>query len=153
MRKLLLFILAVFISANLFSQISPNKYWVKFTDKTDSPYSIENPEEFLTQRAIDRRTNQNIEIIENDLPVNPQYIEAVADIGVEVLNTSKWFNSLIVYTTNSSLIDEIEALEFVISAEKLTSEPNTQVEEKEFFASESFSKLAKNHQQKKIYDR
>ena len=66
---------------------------MKFTDKNDSPFSIENPTEYLSQRALDRRTAHGISIVENDLPVNPQYIHAVIETGVTLHNVQKWFNS------------------------------------------------------------
>ena len=60
-----------------FSQQVPQKYFVAFTDKSETPYSINNPQAFLTQRAIDRRTAQGIQIVEEDLPVNPAYVDSV----------------------------------------------------------------------------
>jgi hypothetical protein len=109
------FILAVNIA---FSQVYPDKYVIEFTDKNDSPYSIDNPEEYLSQRAIDRRERYDIPIDKYDLPVNPQYIQAVAEIGVEVLNPTKWLNAVVIYTDDQSKLDEIEALPFVKSIRK-----------------------------------
>jgi serine protease AprX len=95
-----------------------DKYYVYFTDKFNSPYSIENPEEFLSQRAIERRQRFDISIDQYDLPVNPQYIQTVKNIGVVVSNPSKWLNGIIVETTDPSKIEEIEALPFVKSTYK-----------------------------------
>ena len=44
-----------------FSQ-KPNKYWIEFTDKSDTPYSVFHPEEFLSARAIDRRAKAGIAV-------------------------------------------------------------------------------------------
>ncbi len=118
MKKVLLFGLSLFMGVQLIAQLSPNKYWVKFTDKNDSPYSIEHPEEFLSERAMQRRVNQGIAIDELDIPVNPSYIQSVKDIGVDVIYATKWFNSVVIYTTNSSFLDDIEALPFVLSVSK-----------------------------------
>ena len=118
MRKIFTFLVFSLITLISFSQVAPNKYWVKFTDKNDSPYSINNPGEFLSQRALDRRTAQGIAIYENDLPVNPAYVQGVSDEGAVILNTSKWFNSVTVYTTSSSVINAINALPYVLSVEK-----------------------------------
>ena len=111
-RLSLLFIMmicAVFAQA----QIATNIYWVKFTDKADSPYSIDNPEEFLSQRALDRRERLGIAIDEYDIPVNPQYLQAVADCGAQILNPSKWLNGVSVYTNSQAVVNAINALEFV----------------------------------------
>ncbi len=86
--------------------------------KNNSPYSIENPQEYLSARAIERRSRYNIPIDIHDLPVNPQYIEAVADIGVQVINPTKWLNGITIYTNDPSLLSEIEALPFVKSVRK-----------------------------------
>ncbi|HQF01078.1 MAG TPA: S8 family serine peptidase [Bacteroidales bacterium] len=118
MKSLLVTILALFSFTCLYSQIYPDKYFVAFTDKNNSPYSIENPQEYLSARAIERRSRYNIPIDIHDLPVNPQYIEAVADIGVQVINPTKWLNGITIYTNDHSLLSEIEALPFVKSVRK-----------------------------------
>lgn len=119
MKKALLLNLLVFAGILAFGQInSGNKYFVEFTDKDNSPYSIENPEVYLSERALERRERYNIPIDIFDLPVNPQYIQAVADIGVEVSNPSKWLNGIVVKTSDPSKITEIEALSFVKSTVK-----------------------------------
>jgi hypothetical protein len=135
MRNLfVIFLVAIMTTASI-SQVAPEKYWVKFTDKNDSPYSIENPSEFLSQRAIDRRTAQDIAIEENDLPVNPQYIQAVVETGVTLHNTSKWFNSITIITDDPNILDDINALEFVKSVEKSTGVSVN--DKKSFFTNES----------------
>src|ERR1035437_5667151 len=69
------------LSSALFAQpTSYTKYWIQFKDKNNSPYSISNPSQFLSARAIQRRTNQNISYAQNDLPVNPAYIDSVRNV-------------------------------------------------------------------------
>lgn len=113
MKKLSLLVIMLVAAVVMQAQISTNIYWVQFTDKANSPYSIDNPEEYLSQRALERRARLNIAIDEYDIPVNPQYLQAVADCGAELINPSKWLNGVSVYTTNQSVIDAINALEFV----------------------------------------
>jgi hypothetical protein len=141
MKKLLLLL---FSSIALFSaaQVAPDKYWIKFTDKNSSPYSLNNPAEYLSQRAIDRRTQFGIDIVENDLPVNPQYIEAVSNTGVTILNASKWFNSVTIYTTDADALNTINQFSFVESIEKIGGKKNSwDIEEKSFFENESWENL------------
>lgn len=95
------------------AQIATNIYWVQFTDKNDSPYSISNPEAYLSQRALERRLRLGIEIDEYDIPVNPQYLQAVTECGAKILNPSKWLNGTSVYVTSQSVIAAINALDFV----------------------------------------
>lgn len=117
MRYNLLLILTLLVVSTK-AQIYPDKYFVAFTDKNNSPYSITQPQEFLSQRAIERRLRFNIPVDVHDLPVNPQYIQAVADIGVEIINPTKWLNGVTIYTTDPSKIPQIEALPFVKSVTK-----------------------------------
>jgi serine protease AprX len=114
------YILVIFfsIAAGLAAQVAPGKYFVEFTDKNNSPYSIDRPWEFLTQRAIDRRTAQGIALTETDLPVNPSYVEGVAAVGVTPLVRVKWLNGIIIACSNPSLIPVIEALPYVQKVSK-----------------------------------
>ncbi len=140
MKTLYLVLFFVLFGSMSYAQVYPNKYWVKFTDKNDSPYSIENPEEFLSQKAIDRRSIQGIAIETNDLPVNPQYIDAVAGTGATILTESKWFNSVTIYTTDQNALNTINSFSFVQSVEKCSNDDNLNAE-KPFFANESFESI------------
>jgi len=118
MKKYFLFFFLTLFSVSLFAQIAPDKYYVQFTDKNNSPYSLNRPWKFLTARALARRLRFNIPIEENDIPVNPQYVKAVAGTGVQILNTSRWLNGVTVYTTDTALIDSIRTFSFVKSTLK-----------------------------------
>lgn len=89
---------------------------VFFADKANSPYSISNPEAYLSTRAIDRRNRQSIDIDETDLPVNPNYVNQIRSLGVEVFFSTKWMNGVLVQT-NTNFISSISALPFVTSIE------------------------------------
>ena len=65
--KLIALLIAGLLTGELIAQ---DRYVVFFTDKNNSPYSTANPLQFLSQRAIDRRNNQNITIDQTDFPVN-----------------------------------------------------------------------------------
>ncbi len=120
MKYNLLLLLLIGILLNSTAQIAPNKYYVQFTDKDNSLYTTDNPEAFLTQRAIDRRNKQSIIITENDIPVNESYIMGVQNIGVQILNPSKWLNGVTVFTEDSTLIPLIDALPYVSATLKVT---------------------------------
>ncbi|MFV0564515.1 MAG: S8 family serine peptidase [Flavobacteriaceae bacterium] len=69
--------------------------WVYLTDKQDVSTKLANPISILSQDAIDRKTAQNIEIDERDVPVNENYIEQLkAATGITVMAKSKWFNAV-----------------------------------------------------------
>lgn len=91
------------------------KYRIEFADKNNNPYSIEKPEEFLSQRAIQRRIRQNIAIFESDLPVNPHYTDSLRSLGLRIINRSKWFNSVLIETGDTILLDTICKITFINS--------------------------------------
>jgi len=129
----ILAIFLLFLSAT--AQIAPDTYFVEFTDKDNSPYSIDKPLEFLSIRAVARRDAAGIQIELNDLPVNPSYVEAVSQIGVQILNRNKWFNGVTIYTTDPDHIAAIELLPFVSKVLKnKTKQVSEQPVEDKFFA-------------------
>jgi len=84
------------------SQTAPDRYWVQFNDKNNTPFSILTPEEYLSDKAIQKRKRYGIPIQENDLPINPQYISSLLSLGnIELINKSKWFNAVTVKLTDS----------------------------------------------------
>jgi subtilisin family serine protease len=101
------------------AQLAPSKYRVTFSDKANTPYSIADPLDFLSPKAVDRRDKQGIALEEEDLPVDPVYTNAILSYGFELLNRSKWFNCITVYTQDSTLLDSIKALPFVLGIDTL----------------------------------
>jgi serine protease AprX len=152
MKKFLTLGLLVQLSLIISGQVAPDKYWVRFTDKNNSPFSVDNPQQFLSQKAIDRRNAQGILIVWNDLPVNPAYVQAVASTGATILNVSKWMNSVTIYTTSSSVLDAIDQLSFVLSVDKSNSSGNigSEKSEKPFFDHETYDQASENEAPKDI---
>ena len=87
-------------------------YAVKLTDKAESPYSVDNPQAFLSQKAIDRRAKYNIPVTEQDIPVNQAYIDKLTEMGFIVHGKSKWLNCVWVECPEEKL-EELKALSFV----------------------------------------
>lgn len=103
------FFTAAFLFVYSFNGLAqnPGKYLIRFTDKKNNNYTIENPQEFLTERALLRRTKQNIPINFNDLPVSQIYIDSLVAAGIPVVNRSKWFNSV---TTDEIGLGEVNRI-------------------------------------------
>jgi subtilisin family serine protease len=114
-KKIVLFLVCLALFEGVHGQvISEYKYWVGFSDKKDSPYSADRAKEFLSLRALDRRTRFHIKIDSTDLPVNSSYINKLLEIdGVEVRNTSKWLNGVTVHLKDTAAIAEIKKMPFV----------------------------------------
>ncbi|WP_159452101.1 S8 family serine peptidase [Hymenobacter roseosalivarius] len=80
------------------------RHLVFFKDKVNSPYSLTQPQAYLSARAITRRTRQNIAIQPRDLPVNPTYVAQIKAVpGVQVWYTSRWFNAAVVVCDSATL--------------------------------------------------
>lgn len=118
MRKslFLFFILTALAHEISFAQFS--RYIIRLKDKVGTPFSINNPSGFLTQRSIDRRVRYSISIEETDLPINPAYIDSIINTApdVTILNTSKWLNQVCILTTNAVALAKINSFSFVMSS-------------------------------------
>lgn len=90
-------ILGLLFSQTLLAQ--DNYYFVSFIDKQGNGFSIEAPEAFLSSKSIDRRNNQGISIYEQDLPITQAYKTTISNMGIEVFESSKWFNGIIIKST------------------------------------------------------
>lgn len=88
------------------------KHLIYFKDKKDNGYSLNEPEKFLTKRALERRKKQEIVLQENDLPVNPNYVEKIKKEGAKVWYTSRWLNAVMVEADENTL-SKIKKLSFV----------------------------------------
>ena len=114
MKKLIL--LCVLLGSLVaFAQESPTCYRISLSDKNNSPYSIDNPSEYLSARALAKRARFNIPITEQDLPVNPQYLQQIKaiDNDIRVLCVSKWMNTTTIYCPDSTKLAQIASLPFV----------------------------------------
>ena len=114
--KLFIF-LFFFCFVPLKAQVAPGYYWIGFTDKTGSEYTIENPEAFLSERSLERRTHHNISITEEDLPVSKVYIDSLKSLGADIHLVSKWFNGVVIKCNNTALLDSIYRLGFTMQDE------------------------------------
>ncbi len=116
MKRLSLIWFVLGLAVSLFGQ-APTCYRVYLSDKNNTPYSINNPSAYLSQRAIDKRMRFSIPITEQDLPINPQYKQQILalDSQMQPLAVSKWMNTFTVYCPDSTVIPQILDLPFVDS--------------------------------------
>lgn len=107
-------VLGSFVTFSVWAKVSDTyRYAVYFKDKANSPYSIENPSEYLSLRAIERREQAGIRIDESDLPVNPAYVKLVVALGVKYIGKSNWSNYIVVGTDDKNVASKIEGLPMV----------------------------------------
>lgn len=113
LNKYIRFVLVLLVLKSS-AQTAPMTYLVSFKDKAGSPYSVGSPQDYLSQRAIERRQRYNISIDLTDIPVNPAYISGLKSIsGVSVICRSKWLNNATVMVNDTSVISAIRALPYV----------------------------------------
>ncbi|MGB0838581.1 MAG: S8 family serine peptidase [Chitinophagales bacterium] len=107
-------ILALLMNVNIgvYAQNSNKyaKYLVILSDKNNNIHEIVHPHTFLSQRAIERRKTQDINLSQSDLPVNTSYIEGVARVGAKVRFSSRWFNAIVVEIAAEGKEKQLEAL-------------------------------------------
>ena len=116
LKKLHFLLLCFGLSIAVYAQ-NPTCYRIYLSDKNNTPYSIDNPLDYLSQRAIDKRVRFNIPITEQDFPVNPQYKQQILalDADMQLLSVSKWMNTVTVYCPDSIVVPQILNLPFVDS--------------------------------------
>lgn len=110
-RTLILLITACScLSASAATRDKQYRFWVEYSDKNGSIYSLLNPWDFLSEKALARRNRVGYAVNMQDLPVNRNYIQSVAETGVRVLLSSRWMNATLVATSDTALAAQIAAL-------------------------------------------
>lgn len=117
MGKINILILAFLLCTwPLFGQST--KHLVFFTNKAGTPFSVDQPGAFLSQKALTRRVKNNVAIDQRDLPVTPSYVQQVNNTGARVLHTTKWLNGAIVEASPDQL-NAVLSLPFVQRSQTL----------------------------------
>ena len=123
MRKLISFLAIALLATGASAQQDTLKYRISLKDKAATEYSLKKPEKYLSAKAIERRRKQNLPIDSTDLPVCRKYIDEIRKQGVKIVVTGKWDNFVTVSCNDTTLIDCIAALPFVLSTEKVWISP------------------------------
>lgn len=116
------FVTAVFLVSALFlseAKAQPQfAYRVSFTDKIGSSGDLAHPEDFLSARALARRTRLSINIDNSDLPVSRVYTDSVLKITSGTFHcTSRWLNQFVVLLTDSAKMADVRTKTFVTKVE------------------------------------
>jgi serine protease AprX len=114
MKKLFAFLTLLLLLNESGAQL--NRYIVQLKHKGATTHTFSNPLQYLSQRAIDRRTRYSIAIDSTDLPVPATYITQIRNIpNVTIHNVSRWLNAVTIHTTDPAAITTINNLPFVQS--------------------------------------
>ena len=101
------------------------KYRVNFRDKAETVYSLDAPQAYLSERALERRMRQALSVDSVDLPVCRSYIDAVLDKGAELVVQSKWNNTVVVQVSDTSVAEGIKTLPFVSAVRRVWTAPDS----------------------------
>lgn len=101
------------------------KYRVQLTDKAETTYSINSPEDFLSARSLMRRVRQGLAVDSTDLPVCASYISHLEKQGGKFLSASKWNNTVLMQTPDEQTAERFLENKFVKSVKKVWVEPDT----------------------------
>lgn len=102
--------LLLLLSITVFSQ---QEAWVYFNAKPNAQLFFNNPLTELSQKALDRRTNQNIALDFTDAPLETSFVDQIkASTGITVMAQSKWLNALHIDGTQAN-INALKLLSFV----------------------------------------
>jgi len=117
MKKIAILIVLCVISFSMNAQRGFG-FRVNFCDKNGTA-TFADSLQFLSQKSLDRRSNQGIALDSTDLPIVQMYIDSVMNVSaaVKLHNKSKWFNQIVVITYDSSKVAAIANLPFVCKAE------------------------------------
>lgn len=94
-------------------------------DKSGTPFTLNEPAKYLSAKSIERRQKQHLTIDSTDLPVNPEYIREIKNAGVQVDAVSKWNNTVLIQMQDTTLMQRIMEMPFVIKSKKVWTEPDS----------------------------
>ena len=101
------------------------KYRVNLKDKVGTAYSVDKPEEFLSERALARRNRQQLPVDETDLPVSQAYVKELLGTGARLVTTSKWNNTVVLEVKDTLLMDKVASMSFVTQVKKVWTQPDS----------------------------
>ncbi|MEO7313021.1 MAG: S8 family serine peptidase [Chitinophagaceae bacterium] len=97
---------------------------IQLKNKAFSIYSLANPSQYLSPRAIQRRTRYGISIDSTDLPITQRYLDSLSSVpDVQVLSVSRWLNQVLIKTTSAVALAKINSFPFVQSAAPIAPAP------------------------------
>ena len=95
-------------------------------DKQGGNYRLEHPTRWLSQKSVERRRRQGLPLDSTDLPVSPHYLRTIqGHRGVSIVGKSRWNNTVVVHTADSTIIDSLRRQPFVKRAQLVWLSPDS----------------------------
>lgn len=101
-------------------------YRLTLSDKQGSPYNLERPQRWLSHKSIERRNRQHLALDSTDLPVSASYQKIIQTVkGTEIVGKSRWMNTILLRMQDTTLMQHIQTMDFVKSAELVWVSPDS----------------------------
>ncbi len=102
-------------------------YMYRFTlkDKQGTRYDLHQPQRFLSRKAVERRKRQNLPVDSTDLPLSDRYLNTLRNAGVTVVGTSKWNNTVLIWTKDRQAAAQLAQLPFVAACRLVWESPDS----------------------------
>lgn len=125
------------------SSHAQNLYRLYLTDKNQTRLSIQQANKFLSIRAIERRTKNNIPITIEDIPIPDIYLNQIKTLGANIICSSKWMNTVVVEVKDSSIINSMKSLPFIdrIILVKTSDWTEKQISRDKFLVNQSYTEI------------
>ena len=131
------FICSIYVSAAKGPKIkypgNKNYIW-RYTlkDKQGSTYSLDHPGRWLSHKSIERRKRQGLALDTTDLPVSPRYLREMEHEARSqgkkdwnLIGTSRWNNTVLVRSSDTTLLKSLAGLAFVAEARQVWQSPDS----------------------------
>lgn len=139
-RLLVFYFLFIFHFAIGQQQPVPDRFFVTFTDKDHSGYSLSSPSDFLSAAALERRSRFGVPLDSRDLPVPSYYVDSLRAMGAEVHLTTRWLNGAVVSLADTNKLPQIMATSFTDTVIVVRNKPDFSImSEKIAFEEEGIS--------------
>ena len=110
-------------------------YRYTLTDKQGSTFSIEHPGRWLSHQSVERRKRQGLALDSTDLPVSSKYLKEMERQANQegrreksdwtIVGTSRWNNTVLVRSNDTTQLQSLAALSFVARAERVWESPDS----------------------------
>lgn len=101
------------------------RYRVALADKKNCGYTIKHPEAFLSTASIQRRRRLGLKVDQHDLPLTPSYLQQLREVGMKICYQSKWNNTVVVETADTTQMRKVRHFPFVNSTRLVWQSPDS----------------------------
>lgn len=99
------------------------RFWL--TDKRGCGYSTDQPRQFLSAKAVERRLRQHLPVDSTDLPVSREYLHLFQGKDYRVAGVSKWNNTVLIHALDTAAVAPLKQLGCVKGWAKVWQAPDS----------------------------